>query len=280
LTSALRISVVTPNFNMGRYLERTIQSVLMNLAPGDEYFVIDGGSKDESREVIQRYDKRITAWISEPDESYADAIAKGFARASGDVLCWINSGDLYLNGAFALARREMSGGDGLVFGSDFYIDDADRIIRYSHGHVSDLREAMLFGGWSPLQDACFWRRDLYKAVGGLDPKVRYAADYDLFLRLSLATQARFSRAAYSAFRQHSGQKSAAGAAQYAAEKETVRARELAKQRISGTPAAARRVLARARMSWRARTSQIRYRREDLHGRDISSLSAAQYWPRT
>ncbi len=280
MTAPLRISVVTPNFNMGRYLERTMRSVFANLQPGDEYFVIDGASKDDSCDVIGRYADRLTGWVSEPDESYADAIAKGFSRATGDILCWINSGDLYLDGALELARHEMSQGDGLIFGSDFYIDDDDRVIRYSHGHVSNLRAAMLFGGWSPLQDACFWRRDLYLAVGGLDAKVRYAADYDLFLRLALATEARFSPLCYSAFRQHSGQKSAAGAAQYAAEKETVRRRELDRRRIAGAPALARRISTRTRMSVRARLAQLLYRRDDLHGREISTISAAQYWPPT
>lgn len=276
--TSIRISVVTPNFNMGRYLERTIRSVLANLEPGDEYFVIDGGSKDGSRDIISRFADRLSGWISEPDESYADAIARGFSRASGDVLCWINCGDIYLNGAFALARKEMGHGDGLVFGSDFYIDDADRIIRYSHGYVSDLRDAMLFGGWSPLQDACFWRRDLYQAVGGLDAKVRYAADYDLFLRLALATKARFSPYAFSAFRQHSGQKSAAGAVQYAAEKEAVRCRELARYSIPRFKALTRRLAARSRMSIRARTSHLLYRRGDLHGCEISAIAAGKYWP--
>lgn len=274
----LRISVVTPNFNMGCYLEATIQSVLANLGPRDEYLVIDGGSKDNSLNVIRRYADRLTGWISEPDESYADAISKGFARATGDVICWINSGDLYLAGALDLARSEMSGGDGLIFGSDFYIDDEGRILRYSHGRVRDLRNAMLFGDWSPLQDACFWRRDLYESVGGLDPKVRYAADYDLFLRLSLATRARFSPYTYSAFRRHAGQKSAAGALQYAREKAMVRERELRKHAIGGVSAGLSRLNARATMSIRARTAHRIYRRDDLRGRDVASVRAAQYWP--
>lgn len=278
MTKPLRISVVTPNFNMGRYLPETIESVLASLGASDEYFVVDGGSRDESRTVIERYADRLTGWISEPDESYADAIGKGFARATGDVLCWINCGDLYLAGALEIARREMSRGDGMIFGSDFYIDNQSRVIRYSHGHVANLRGAMLFGGWSPLQDACFWRRDLYEEVGGLDPKVKYAADYDLFLRLSLATSARFSPYTYSAFRQHSGQKSAAGAADYASEKESIRRRELRKRQVPRVSAAAQRLAHRTRMSVRARAAHRIYRRDDLQGRDIGSLPAAQYWP--
>ena len=100
----MRISVVTPSFNMATYLEETIASVLGNLRPGDEYFIIDGGSTDGSLDIIRKYEDRITAWISEPDHGYADAIGKGFDRARNDVLCWINAGDLYLRGAFDAAR--------------------------------------------------------------------------------------------------------------------------------------------------------------------------------
>lgn len=275
---SLSISVVTPNFNMGKYLPETIESVLASLGPSDEYFVIDGGSRDESRRVIESYADRLTGWISEPDESYADAIGKGFARATGDVLCWINCGDLYLAGALDLARREMSCGDGMIFGNDFYIDDQSRVIRYSHGHVANLQASMLFGGWSPLQDACFWRRDLYEQLGGLDPKVKYAADYDLFLRISLETSARFSPYTYSAFRQHSGQKSASGAAAYSSEKECIRRRELRKRQVSHLSGAGQRLAHRARMSLRARTAHRIYRRDDLRGRDVGSLPSAQYWP--
>ena len=118
----MRISVVTPSFNMAAYLEETIVSVIGNLAPGDEYFVIDGGSTDDSVEIIRKYQDRITAWVSEPDRGYADAIGKGFERASGDVLCWVNAGDLYLRGAFDAARNLIDGND-MIFGDDFHIDE-------------------------------------------------------------------------------------------------------------------------------------------------------------
>ena len=86
----MRISVVTPSFNMAPYLERTIRSVLANLGPNDEYFVIDGASTDGSLDILRRYDGSLTGWVSEPDSGYADAIGKGFSRATGDILCWIN----------------------------------------------------------------------------------------------------------------------------------------------------------------------------------------------
>ncbi len=133
----MRISVVTPSYNMASYLEETIVSVLDNLAPGDEYFIIDGGSTDGSIDIIRKYQDRITGWVSEPDRGYAEAIAKGFERASGDILCWINAGDVYLRGAFTEARARMGAND-MIFGDDFHIDEASRVLSYSRGHVSDL----------------------------------------------------------------------------------------------------------------------------------------------
>lgn len=274
----MRISVVTPNFNMGRYLAATIESVLANLGPEDEYFVIDGGSTDGSRDVIGRYESQLTGWVSERDESYADAIAKGFARATGDILCWINCGDLYLSGALELARREMRGGAGLIFGNDFYVDEAGKVIQYSHGYVGNLKNAMLYGSWTPLQDACFWQRALYERIGGLDKTVKYAADYDMFLRLALVTAPQFSPFAYSAFRQHRGQKSAVGAERYAAEKEEVRQRELERLLVPAHERLIRRGWYRTHMSVRARAAPRLYGRPDLLGLPIESLRAGQFWP--
>ncbi|HEX5425758.1 MAG TPA: glycosyltransferase, partial [Candidatus Acidoferrales bacterium] len=147
----LRISIVTPSFNMAAYLGETISSVQSNLASGDEYIIIDGGSTDGSVDVIRQHESATTHWISEPDEGYADALAKGFARASGDVLCWINAGDLLLDGTFAKVRELFAAGDvDMIFGDDFYIDERNHVIRYSRGDVDNLAAAMLYGGWTPL----------------------------------------------------------------------------------------------------------------------------------
>src|SRR6476646_6056388 len=111
------VSVVTPCLNMSRYLAETIEGVLRNLRLGDEYFVIDGGSRDGTVDIIRSFEKRLTGWVSEPDKGYADALAKGFARATGDILCWINAGDLLLPGALDAARRALTETDAeMIFG--------------------------------------------------------------------------------------------------------------------------------------------------------------------
>jgi glycosyltransferase involved in cell wall biosynthesis len=276
----VKVSVVTPNYNMASYLPQTIESVLGNLEAGDEYFVIDGGSKDGSVEVLRGYRDKLTGWMSEPDRGYADAIAKGFAHARNDILCWINCGDLLLEGALDAAREQIarSGAD-MIFGDDFYIDEDGCVIKYSRGYVSDLRSAMLYGGWTPLQDACFWRRDLYQWVGGMNVGLRYAADYDLFLRMVLRGRAQYVPLAFSAFRRHAGQKSVVGTQEYERERAMVRQREL--EREPGSP------LAKTLFGlWQGGALRLRvhvvqrlWQRPDLTGRAIQELCCGAYWPR-
>ena len=188
----MRASVVIPSFSMARFLGETIASVLRNLQPGDEYFVIDGGSTEGSADIIRQHERRFIGWASEPDHGYADALAKGFERATGDILYWVNVGDLLLPDALDAGRHALGRtGVDMIFGGDFYIDEDNQLISSSRGYLRDLRSAMLHGGWTPLPHACYWRRELYRRVGGLDPGLRYTADYDLFLRMALAGRDRF-----------------------------------------------------------------------------------------
>ncbi len=226
-------SIVTPNYNMARFLPETIESVLANLQPGDEYFVVDGGSTDGSVDIIQQYSPHLTGWISEPDEGYADALDKGFRRCTGAFLCWINSGDLLLKGALRSAREALTRtGADLIFGDDVYIDEQSRVISHSRGHVRSLKYMMLYGGWTPLQDACFWRRSLYERIGGINPKLKYAADYDFFLRASWAGQCVYVPTVFSAFRRHRSQKSITGSVHYELERQFCRKRMLSRLNVS------------------------------------------------
>jgi glycosyltransferase involved in cell wall biosynthesis len=277
--SGMRISVVTPSFNLGPYLEDTIRSVVANLQPGDEYFVIDGGSTDGSVDIIRRYERHITSWVSEKDAGYGDALAKGFARASGDILCWINAGDLYLPGAFAAARHWLTPDLDLIFGDDFYVDESNRVLSWSRGWVPDLRLATLYGGWSPLQDACFWRRELFAAIGGIDIGLRYAVDFDLFLRMSIAGRSRHVPVTFSAFRRHGGQISVSRAAGYHEERRRLQARQESTDAVSPPTRLARRILWRGAMSARARVAPRLWQRPDLRGTLVTSLPCGRYWPK-
>lgn len=224
--SGQRFCVVTPNYNMGRYLEQTLCSVLDNLRPGDEYYVIDGGSTDGSVDIIRRYERKLTGWVSEPDDGYADALRKGFAMSSAPLMCWINSGDLLLQGSLELRRDAFARSDAdMLYADDFYIDEQGIILQQSNGHMHNLRAMMAYTGWTPLQDACSWRRSLYDAVGGIDGSLRHAADYDLFLRMSRHGRCRYMPAVLSAFRRHEAQKSVAEASLYEVEREQCRSRQ-------------------------------------------------------
>jgi glycosyltransferase involved in cell wall biosynthesis len=219
---------------MAPYLAETIESVLVNLAPGDQYFVVDGGSTDGSMDILKQYEGRISAWISEPDRGYADAVAKGFAMADSKYQCWIACGDLLLPGALNLARSvlEQTGAD-MIYGDDFYIDEHSKLIQITNGQIDHLGEMMLYGGWTPLQDACFWKTDLYNQIGGMNHEIRYAADYDLFLRMAIQGRCFYTPHVFSAFRRHEGQTSERYREAY--KKEKLAAAYAAKSLISKKP---------------------------------------------
>ncbi len=218
----ITFTIITPNHNTGRFLADTIESVLRNLQPGDEYFVIDGGSSDNSLQIIKQYESCLTGWRSAPDRGYADAVAKGFQLGSGQILAWVNSSDLLLPGALDCARKQFLDSEiDWIFGDDYYIDEAGIVELRSYGGARNLRDLMFYGGWTPLQDACFFRRSIYDKVGGLNPETRYAADFELFLKLAMAGRHAYVPCVFSAFRRHGGQTSINGARKYKEERSAI-----------------------------------------------------------
>src|SRR6266536_3219826 len=124
------ISIVTPSYNQARYIENTIQSVLSQDYPQIEYLIMDGGSTDETPGIIKKYDGQLAWWTSEKDEGQTDAINKGFARAKGDILAWINSDDTYEPGAVMAAAQYLQEHPnfGMVYGDCNYINESGRLI--------------------------------------------------------------------------------------------------------------------------------------------------------
>lgn len=220
IDSNLNISIITPSYNMGEFLEETINSVLTNLKDGDEYYIIDGGSTDKTLKIIEKYESDITGWVSEADDGYAHAIKKGFDRANSAIMCWINVGDLLLPGAFDIVRDIYANNEEIefIFGDDYYINETGSVLQHSNGKVNNLFEAMLYGGWTPLQDACFWKRKLYNKVGGIKSDIKYAADYELFLRMSRQKSNKYYPYILSAFRKHDEQKSISFKKEYKSER--------------------------------------------------------------
>lgn len=201
------VSIVTPSFNQARFLEATIQSVLGQDYPDIEYIIVDGGSTDGSEAIIRKYADRLAWWVSEPDRGQTDAINKGFARARGDVLAWINSDDTYQPGAVREAVDYLTSRDeiGLVYGDANYIDEHGRVIGRFPAAQTDYRR--LRAGYVHIpQQSSFFRASLWRQVGPLDPSFFFAMDYDLWVRLAALAPVCYHPRPWANFRLHSSAK--------------------------------------------------------------------------
>ena len=179
------VSIVTPSYNQGRFLGRTINSVLGQTYPHIEYVVVDGGSTDESLDVLRSFEDRVT-WLSEPDRGQVSAINKGMARMQGEILAYLNSDDVLLPGAVARVVRffrEHPDCD-MVYGDADYIDENDQVTGvYPTAEYSFLR---LMEDCMVCQPAAFWRRRIADKVGTFNEQLNYAMDYDYWQRIDRA----------------------------------------------------------------------------------------------
>ncbi len=180
------ITVVTPSFNQGAFLERTIRSVLDQAYPNLEYVVLDGGSTDGSVEIIRRYADRIDHWVSQPDGGQTAAINAGWRRASGEILAWLNSDDYYLPGALiTVGRAFMEHPDAILIYGPMRREDPDGRSLGTLGSPFDRRR-LLYSHQMIPQPSAFFRRAGVLAAGQLDESLHYSMDYDFLLRLTNA----------------------------------------------------------------------------------------------
>lgn len=206
------VTIVTPSYNQAVYLEATILSVLGQDYPNIEYIIMDGGSKDGSAELIRKYEDRIAFWESKKDKGQTDAINKGFARAHGDILAWLNSDDILYPHAVseAVTYLQTHPECGLVYGNCDFIDAEGNVIGRFNAKQTDHRK--LTQGYVHIpQQAAFWRADLWKQVGPLDDSIYFAMDYDLWLRLSEVSEVKYlpETKPWAAFRLHADAKTIA-----------------------------------------------------------------------
>jgi glycosyltransferase involved in cell wall biosynthesis len=180
-----RISIVTPSFNQGNFLEETIRSVLLQAYPKLEYIVIDGGSTDDSVEIIRRYESHLAYWVSEKDAGQAHAINKGFKKATGEWVGWLNSDDFYLPGAFHTLMRVASETQAeWVAGSVRFVHEGEEHLDCTKAQ----RSSNQLIDWLLLkfhfhQPGAFWKRAVFERYGYLDEHMHYAFDWAFWCRL-------------------------------------------------------------------------------------------------
>jgi glycosyltransferase involved in cell wall biosynthesis len=180
-----RITVVTASYNQGQFIEAAIRSVLDQGYPNLEYIIIDGGSSDNTVDIIRRYEKHLTRWVSEKDDGAAHAIRKGFSRATGTIFAYLNSDDLYLPGSLEAIAEVLSDPKvDVVYGNMYWIN-MDGTVIGEQRQTPFMPRGYLYGGSTLQQPATFWRKDLYVRCGGMDPSYRFAFDTDLFVRFAL-----------------------------------------------------------------------------------------------
>ena len=229
-----RLTIVTPSFNQGEFLEETITSVLDQEYENLEYIVIDGGSTDKSVSIIKKYSNRLAHWVSEPDEGQYHAINKGFARATGEIMAWLNSDDKYLPWTLSVVADIFSS-----FPEVEWLTTVHPVRWNSHGQAVAVdftgalsRHSFLQGNNFPVegsigrrwiqQESTFWRRSLWERAGGrLDQSLAMAADFELWARFYDHADLFGVQALLGGFRSHGVQKSVLHRDRYMAEAEQV-----------------------------------------------------------
>lgn len=214
-----QISIVTPSYNQGEYLEETMKSVLDQGYAGLEYVVVDGGSSDCSVDIIRRYERGLAYCISEPDGGHADGINKGFAQTHAGIMGWINSSDVYYPWTLRTVVQIFEDLPEVKWMSGIPTIVSDGIVPKRVRPDYRNRYDFLSGRYNWLQqESMFWRRSLWEACGGnLNVNLKYACDFDLWLRFFQHTSLCYVNTILAGFRTHENQRGASAAEAYRAE---------------------------------------------------------------
>jgi glycosyltransferase involved in cell wall biosynthesis len=205
------VSIVTPSYNHGRFIRETINSVLTQDYPRIEYLVMDGGSTDETSSVVGEYRDRLK-FFTESDRGQADAINKGFRRAGGKILAWLNSDDVMLPGAVSLAVQEFQKerSIGAVYGDGYIINGEGEIVcRFPSTEPFDLWRLIHVSDYI-LQQTTFFRRDVIAEVGYVNESLHWGMDWDLLIRIGKRYKIVFIPEFMGCIREHASAKTATG----------------------------------------------------------------------
>jgi glycosyltransferase involved in cell wall biosynthesis len=231
---APRIALVTPSFNQARFLEDTLESVHSQRHPGLEHVVIDGGSTDGSVAILERWRDRLSSWVSEPDGGQYDAINRGFARTSGEIMGWLNADDRHAPWTLALVGELFARFPQVEWLTTQYpliFDEAGHAVQTGYGGGFN-RESFRRGGNLPgrgwfatgfvQQESTFWRRSLWEKAGGhVDASLKLAGDFELWCRFFDQAPLHAVAAPLAGFRRHPDQKTASRFEAYLDEAEAV-----------------------------------------------------------
>lgn len=203
-----KVSIVTPSYNQGQFLEETIRSILLQGYPNLEYFIIDGGSTDQSRDIIQKYEPWIDFWVSEPDKGQTDALNKGFKKTSGEIAAWLNSDDVYTKGSMIKAVDQLVRHPDamMIYGECHYIDEFGKLIFRPTYRPKKCDYSGLLEGCFIAQPSVFFKRSVLEHVGYLNTSLQYCFDYDLWLSIARSFKIQYIRSKLSKFRIHGNSK--------------------------------------------------------------------------
>ena len=180
------ISIVTPSYNQDRFIEETIRSVLLQDYPNIEYLIIDGNSSDNTQEIIKKYEKWLTYWVSEPDNGQSEAINKGWAVSNGDILAWLNSDDTYTENAlisiaeFFIENPHVD----MIYGDSRMIDEKGHFLKMAPAAEFKLKP-LVCNHWFIPQQSTFIRRSVFERVGKLNEDLHLVMDWEYWLRIAL-----------------------------------------------------------------------------------------------
>ena len=177
-----KVSIVTPSYNQGPFIEWTVRSVFLQRYPNLEYVLMDGGSTDETQRKLEPYADRFAHYVSEKDSGQADAIRRGFESCTGQIMSYLNSDDMLAPGTLHFVARFFARHPDVdaIYSHRVTVDEQNRVLWY---WLLPRHSDWYMTRWDLIpQETCFWRRSLFEKCGNIDPGFRFAMDYDLFVR--------------------------------------------------------------------------------------------------